>query len=78
MPDNNSSYKTNKNLIAFIMSFGIFIWSLSAGIVTIALPTISQYLDISTSLVSWVVVAHLTCFNQFSFDIRKNRRICGL
>jgi len=65
MSDNNSPYKTNKNLIAFIMSFGVFIWSLSAGIVTIALPTISQYLDISTSLVSWVVVAHLLVLTSF-------------
>ncbi len=75
---NKSTHKTNKNLIAFIMSFGVFIWSLSAGIVTIALPTISQYLDISTSLVSWVVVAHLTGINQFSFDIWKDRRIYWL
>ena len=63
--DNNSSYKTNKNLIAFIMAFGVFIWSFSAGIVTIALPTISQYLDVSTSLVSWVVVAHLLVLTSF-------------
>ena len=62
---NKSTHKTNKNLIAFIMSFGVFIWSLSAGIVTIALPTISQYLDISTSLVSWVVVAHLLVLTSF-------------
>jgi hypothetical protein len=39
MSDNKSPYKTNRNLIAFIVSFGVFIWSLSAGIVTIALPT---------------------------------------
>jgi MFS family permease len=58
-------YKTNKTLIAFIMSFGVFIWSFSAGIVTIALPTISQYLDINTSLVSWVVVAHLLVLTSF-------------
>ena len=57
--------KTNRNLVAFIMSFGVFIWSFSAGIVTIALPTISQYLDVSTSLVSWVVVAHLLVLTSF-------------
>jgi len=57
--------KTNRNLVAFIMSFGVFIWSFSAGIVTIALPTISQYLDISTSLVSWVIVAHLLVLTSF-------------
>ncbi len=57
--------KTNKNIITIIISFGVFIWSLSAGIVTIALPTISQYLDISTSLVSWVVVAHLLVLTSF-------------
>lgn len=43
----------------------MFMWSLSAGIVTIALPTISQYLDISTSLVSWVIVAHLLVLTSF-------------
>ena len=57
--------KTNRNYVAFIMSFGVFIWSFSAGIVTIALPTISQYLDVSTSLVSWVVVAHLLVLTSF-------------
>ena len=65
MNSNTSRYGTNKNLIAFIMAFGVFIWSFSAGIVTIALPTISQYLDISTSLVSWVVIAHLLVLTSF-------------
>lgn len=57
--------KSHRNFIAFIMCFGMFMWSLSAGIVTIALPTISQYLDISTSLVSWVIVAHLLVLTSF-------------
>ena len=65
MKSNTLLVKTNKNLIAFIMAFGVFIWSFSAGIVTIALPTISQYLDISTSLVSWVVIAHLLVLTSF-------------
>jgi len=57
--------KTSRNLVAFIICFAVFIWSFSAGIVTIALPTISQYLDVSTSLVSWVVVAHLLVLTSF-------------
>lgn len=61
----NSLLKTNLNLVAFIISFSVFIWSFSAGIVTIALPTISQYLDVSTSLVSWVVVGHLLVLTSF-------------
>jgi hypothetical protein len=43
---------------------------IQCGIVTITLPTISQYLDISTSLVSWVVMAHLLV-PTVSFDIGK-------
>jgi DHA2 family metal-tetracycline-proton antiporter-like MFS transporter len=65
MFNNTPPVKANKGLVAFIISFGVFIWSFSAGIVTIALPTISQYLDISTSLVSWVVVAHLLVLTSF-------------
>jgi len=63
--NNNSSTKFNVNLVGFIIAFGVFIWSFSAGIVTIALPTISQYLDINTTLVSWVVVAHLLVLTSF-------------
>ena len=65
MSNNKSSSKFNVNLVGFIIAFGVFIWSFSAGIVTIALPTISQYLDISTTLVSWVVVAHLLVLTSF-------------
>ena len=65
MLKNKFLLKTNLNLVAFIISFSVFIWSFSAGIVTIALPTISQYLDVSTSIVSWVVVAHLLVLTSF-------------
>lgn len=37
----------------------MFLWSFSAGIVNISLPTISQYLDISTNIVSLIVIIHL-------------------
>lgn len=63
MYDSNLELKTN--LIAFVMCFGMFMWSLSAGLVTIALPTISQYLDVNTSLASWVIVAHLLVITSF-------------
>jgi EmrB/QacA subfamily drug resistance transporter len=65
MTTKTTPYKANKGLITFIIAFGVFIWSFSAGIVTIALPSISQYLDVSTSLVSWVVVAHLLVLTSF-------------
>ena len=65
MSNNNSSSKLNVNLVGFIIAFSVFIWSFSAGIVTIALPTISQYLDVNTTLVSWVVVAHLLVLTSF-------------
>lgn len=38
---------------------GMFLWSFSAGIVNISLPTIAQFLDISTATVSWVIISHL-------------------
>ncbi len=65
MLKNSLIFKTNLNLVGFIISFSVFIWSFSAGIVTIALPTISQYLDVSTSIVSWVIVAHLLVLTSF-------------
>ena len=65
MTNNTTLHRANKRLITFIIAFGVFIWSFSAGIVTIALPSISQYLDVSTSLVSWVVVAHLLVLTSF-------------
>lgn len=65
MFNNNSPTETNQNVMGFIIAFGVFIWSFSAGIVTIALPTISQYMDINTTLVSWVVVAHLLVLTSF-------------
>jgi DHA2 family metal-tetracycline-proton antiporter-like MFS transporter len=65
MFNNNSRTALNQNLIAFIIAFSVFIWSFSAGIVTIALPTISQYMDVNTTLVSWVVVAHLLVLTSF-------------
>ncbi|MGC9517950.1 MAG: MFS transporter [Methanomicrobiales archaeon] len=34
-------------------------WSLSAGMVNIALPSMSQFLDVSVSTISWVITAHL-------------------
>ena len=65
MFNHNSPKKISQNLIGFIIAFSVFIWSFSAGIVTIALPTISQYMDINTALVSWVVVAHLLVLTSF-------------
>lgn len=51
--------KTKMNLIAFTLALGMFLWSFSAGIVNISLPTISQFMDISTNTVSLIVIVHL-------------------
>ena len=61
--DRNS--KTIARLTILTLALPMFIWSFSAGIVTISLPTISQYLDVGTGLVSWVVVAHLIILISF-------------
>jgi len=58
-------FKKNSNMILFIISASLFTWSLSAGMVNIALPTISQFLDLSISTVSWVVLAHLLFLISF-------------
>jgi len=67
--DHNDKLDRNPKMIArltiFTLALPIFIWSFSAGIVTISLPTISQYLDVGTGLVSWVVVAHLIILISF-------------
>ncbi|MDP3065470.1 MAG: MFS transporter [Methanobacteriaceae archaeon] len=47
------------NRINLTIILGMFLWSFSAGIVNISLPTIAQYLDISTSAVAWVIIGHL-------------------
>ena len=43
----------------------MFLWSFSAGIVNISLPSISQYLDINTNLVSLIVILHLVVLISF-------------
>ncbi|WP_414469049.1 MFS transporter [Methanobacterium sp. ACI-7] len=55
----------NRKLITFVLAMGMFLWSFSAGIVNISLPTISQYLDISTNLVSLVIISHLIVLTSF-------------
>jgi Arabinose efflux permease len=47
------------------LALGMFLWSFSAGIVNISLPTISQYLDISTDMVSLIVIIHLITLISF-------------
>ncbi|MEN6574196.1 MFS transporter [Methanobacterium aggregans] len=63
--NNVKNSKTRERLTIFTLALPMFIWSFSAGIVTISLPTISQYLDIGTGMVSWVVVAHLIILTSF-------------
>lgn len=46
-------------MVLWTVVSGMFLWSFGAGIVNISLPTIAQYLDISTSTVSWVIIIHL-------------------
>jgi DHA2 family metal-tetracycline-proton antiporter-like MFS transporter len=53
------------NWIIFTLALGMFLWSFSAGIVNISLPTISQYLDISTDMVSLIVIIHLITLISF-------------
>lgn len=55
----------NNNLIILTLAFGMFLWSFSAGIVNISLPTISQFLDISTSTVSLIIIVHLIVLISF-------------
>ena len=57
--------KLNKNLITLVLALAMFLWSFSAGIVNISLPSISQYLDISTNLVSLIVILHLIVLISF-------------
>ena len=57
--------KLNKNLITLVLALGMFLWSFSAGIVNISLPSISQYLDVSTNLVSLIVILHLVVLISF-------------
>lgn len=53
------------NWIILTLALGMFLWSFSAGIVNISLPTISQFLDISTDMVSLIVIVHLIVLISF-------------
>lgn len=57
--------KSKLNLIILTISLGMFLWSFSAGIVNISLPTISQFMDIDTNLVSLIVIVHLLVLTSF-------------
>jgi len=57
--------KHQKLFILLSMSMAVFLWSLSAGIINISLPTLSQYMDMSTSMVAWVVIIHLVILTSF-------------
>ncbi|MCK9150594.1 MFS transporter [Methanobacterium alcaliphilum] len=65
-------------LIVLSVSMAVFVWSFSAGTVNIALPTISQYMDISTYLVSWVVIVHLLILTSFMLIFGRLGDIIGL
>lgn len=51
--------RSKVNLINLTIILGMFLWSFSAGVVVISLPTIAQYLDINTTLTSWVIIGHM-------------------
>jgi len=55
----------NTTLIIITLALGMFLWSFSAGIVNISLPTISQFLDISTNTVSLIIIVHLVVLISF-------------
>ena len=57
--------ESKKKLIVFTISLGMFLWSFSAGIVNISLPTLSQFLDISTNEVSLIIIVHLLVLTSF-------------
>jgi DHA2 family metal-tetracycline-proton antiporter-like MFS transporter len=52
-------------LLILAVSMAVFSWSFSAGTVTIGLPLMSQYLDISTYMASWIVIIHLLILTSF-------------
>jgi hypothetical protein len=60
------------NLIIFTIALGMFLWSFSAGIVNISLPTISQFLDISTDMVSLIIMALIIIFPLIKLDLLNN------
>jgi EmrB/QacA subfamily drug resistance transporter len=51
--------KDKSQLALITMAAGMFLWSYSAGLVNISLPIIAQFLDVSISTVSWIIIAHL-------------------
>lgn len=73
----NSSNKETI-LLVFAVSMAVFTWSFSAGTVTIGLPLISQYLDISTNMASWIIVIHLLILTSFLLIFGRLGDILGI
>lgn len=65
-------------LLVFAVSLATFSWSFSSGTVTIALPLISQYLDISTYMTSWIVIIHLLILTSFLLIFGRLGDILGI
>lgn len=59
MEEPGNTFSNGYFLLILSISLAMFMSSLDGTIVNIALPTISEYFDISTSAVSWVSTAYL-------------------
>jgi EmrB/QacA subfamily drug resistance transporter len=77
MDDSQVSKEANKRLIVFIISLAAFMGSLDITIVNISLPTISRYFDVSTGVVSWVVMVYLLVLSSFLLAFGKLADIKG-
>jgi len=73
-----NSSNTQTILLVFAVSLAVFCWSFSAGTVTIGLPLISQYLDISTNMASWIIVVHLLILTSFLLIFGRLGDILGI
>ncbi|MGB9936965.1 MAG: MFS transporter [Methanobacterium sp.] len=70
--------KFKDNLIILTLAMGMFLWSFSSGIVNISLPTISQFLDINTSLASLIMIIYLITLTSFLLIFGRIGAIMGL
>lgn len=65
-------------LLMISVSLAVFAWSFSAGAVNISLPVISQYMDISTYMASWIVIIHLLVLTSFLLIFGRLGDVIGL
>ena len=61
----------NRNIVAFIILLGIFMFVIDGSVVSIALPTITRYFRADVAQSQWVITSYLVTVTSFSWSSEK-------